>query len=52
MREGMLGIILPDQIVLQRERSDDFPVFSLPSQGFYGYGDTYHATAFPYVFHD
>ena len=24
MREGMLGIILPDQIVLQRERSDDF----------------------------
>lgn len=33
MREGMLGIILPDQIVLQRERSDDFPVFSLPSQG-------------------
>lgn len=24
MREGMLGIILPDQIVLQGERSDDF----------------------------
>ena len=24
MREGMLGIILPDQIVLQRERSEDF----------------------------
>ena len=24
MREGVLGIILPDQIVLQRERSDDF----------------------------
>ena len=24
MREGMLGVILPDQIVLQRERSEDF----------------------------
>ena len=24
MQEGMLGIILPDQIILQKERSDDF----------------------------
>ena len=53
MREGMLGIILPDQIVLQRERSDDFSgLFHCRLKGFYGYGDTYYATAFPYVFHD
>ena len=53
MREGMLGIILPDQIVLQGERSDDFAgLFIAVSKRFYGYGDTHHATAFPHVLHD
>ena len=33
MREGMLGIILPDQIFCNASVPMIFPVFSLPSQG-------------------
>ena len=43
MREGMLGIILPDQIVLQRERSDDF-------SGLYIQADSVQSCLFPIGF--